>query len=105
MCLFKMDKPSDIAQPHYLVQRIPALWQPFFGRPAKMTMHFLLKNPCLYSHLVITATFFGPIGDHINGVPLHLKLYVITMLMTKINQCLSPYETCSAVQCHKIASK
>ena len=57
----------------------------FFGRPAKMTMHFLLNNLCYYSDVVITTTLFGLIGDCINGVPLYLKLYVITTLMTKIN--------------------
>ena len=34
------------------------------------------------------ATFFGPIGDRINGVRLYLKLIVIAILMTKITQCL-----------------
>ena len=84
-----MDKPSDIAQPHYLVQRNPALWPSFLGRPAKMTMHFFKKKkPLLIQSSVITTTLFGPIGDRINRVPLYLKLYVVTMLMTKTNQCL-----------------
>ena len=84
-----MDKLSDIAQPHYLVQRNPALWPSFFWPPGKNDHAFSLKKkPLLIQSSVITTTLFGPIGDHINRVPLYLKLYVVTMLMTKINQCL-----------------
>ena len=50
------------------------LW-PLFWLPGKNRLTFSCKKTIiniLYGHLVNTAKFFWPIGDHINRVPLYL---------------------------------
>ena len=43
------------------------LWSLVFGRPAKPTIHFLVKKPSLIQSPRYYGQFFWPIGDHIIG--------------------------------------
>ena len=56
----------------HLGNTVTSLLRPFFGRPAKTTIHSIEKEPSLIWSPVNTANFFGPgIGARIYGIPLY----------------------------------
>ena len=50
------------------------VWPFSFGRPAKTTIHFLVKKPWLMWSPCYYGQIFWLIGDRINGVPLYLPI-------------------------------
>ena len=53
---------SYTVEPHFTVTSL--IWSLF------LTAQQNGRDPRWYGHLVITANFFWPVGDRINGVPL-----------------------------------
>ena len=60
---------SVIWSPHYIMTT-------FFGCPAKMTIHFLVKKSSLIWTPHYYCHFFWSIGDHISGLPLYQPVWI-----------------------------
>ena len=60
---------SVIWSPHYIMTT-------FFGYPAKMTIHFLVKKSSLIWTPHYYCHFFWPISDRISGLPLYQLVWI-----------------------------